>query len=328
MTFRSITVTSLDGGWYELKRDFTGFDSWGRVVYLVTTDHFGFRVNDEKENAPAGAASVIVLGDSFAYGLNGKWSDTFVGMLEKRLGRRVVNAGVPSYSPTVYLYQYERALDAGILSHRHAVVVALDISDVQDEATRWESGFPHPVRLLPKPRGSARRYRLMSWVESRLLFTRRLAGYLGRGAGGEVSNVTVYDSPRSAFTWSSWEQLDREGFPDGYAPYGVHGGVERVTSRLKQLGELVGRQDARLYFLIYPWPAQIRHGTARMDWESYVNDLCKSLACAGVINTFPVFREIARRNSLWYQEYFVEGDVHLSTLGNAVVFHEMSKTIQ
>ena len=316
-----------DCGWYELKRDFTGFDSWGRVVYLVTTDHFGFRVNDQRDAATESAASIIVLGDSFAYGLNGKWSNTFVGMLEQSLERRLVNAGVPSYSPTAYLYQYEKALEAGILSRHHTVVVALDISDVQDEATRWESGVPHPIRLLPTSRKSAKSHSLISRIGSRLLFTRRLAGYLGLSAGGTVSEATVYDQPRSAFTWSSWERLDREGYPEGYAPYGVRGGIERVTSRLTQLGELVGQQEAQLYFLIYPWPAQIRYGTARMDWESFVNDLCKDLACAGVINMFPVFREISSRNTSWYKEYFVEGDVHLSTLGNSLVFHEMSKTV-
>lgn len=316
-----------DHGWYELKRDFVGSDSWGKKVYPVKTDHFGFRVNDRHDAVTAGDADVIFLGDSYTYGINGSWSETFVGMLEGKLERHVVNAGVSSYSPTVYLYQYQKALDAGILSQGHSVVVALDISDIQDEATRWESGSPHPILLSPPVKPGDSKPGFGEKIKSRLMFTQRIAQYLRHHTGSDAPDTTIYDMPRSAFTWKSWDQLNQEIYPGGYAPLGVSGGIQRTTSQLTELDKLVKQKKAKLYFLIYPWPAQIKHGMAQMDWERYVNDLCKKLACAGVINTFPVFRQIAERDSLWYKEYFIEGDVHFSTLGNSVVFGEIAKTI-
>lgn len=314
-----------DHGWYELKSDFTGFDNWGNKIYPVKTDHFGFRMDDQ-QTLSSTKADVIFLGDSYTYGINGSWSETFVGMLEKHIGRRVVNAGVSSYSPTVYLYQYQKALDAKILARGHTVVVALDISDIQDEATRWDAGSEHPVLLQSVQAKPAEEMRLSERIKARMLFTRRIVGFL-RNLKGEPSRSSTFDMARAAFTWQDWMELDKAPYPNGYAPRGVDGGIKHASAQLKKLGQLANQQGAKLYFLIYPWPAQIKYGTSRMDWEKYVHDRCQELRCAGVINTFPAFREIAAHDTSWYGNYFVEGDVHFNERGNAVVFDEIAKKI-
>lgn len=314
-----------DHGWYELKADFTGFDNWGSKIYPVKTDYSGFRV-DEQQTGQAPNADVIFLGDSFTYGINGSWSETFVGMLEKQIGRRVINAGVSSYSPTVYLHQYQKALRAKALMPGHTVVVALDISDIQDEATRWDAGSEHPVLLQPVQSKPAEEIRLSEKIKARMLFTRRIVGFL-KNLKGDPSRNSTFDMARAAFTWQDWKELDKAPYPNGYAPRGVDGGIKHASAQLKKLGQLTNQQGAKLYFLIYPWPAQIKHGTSRMDWEKYVNDRCQELRCAGVINTFPAFREIAAHDTSWYGNYFVEGDVHFNERGNAVVFDEIAKKI-
>jgi hypothetical protein len=315
----------MDKGWYELKSDFTGFDNWGDKIYPVKTDHFGFRMDDQ-QTMPSAKADVIFLGDSFTYGINGGWSETFVGMLEKHIGRRVINAGVSSYSPTVYLYQYQKALDAKILTQGHTVVVALDISDIQDEATRWEAGSAHPVLLQPLQAKPSGEMRLSDKIKARLQFTRSIYGFLKNLVGAPSAN-SAFDSARAAFTWQDWKALDNEPYPYGYAPHGVAGGIERTSIQLKKIGKLANQQNAKFYILIYPWPTQIKYGTSRIKWEEYVTDLCKELRCAGVINVFPAFREIAAHEASWYGKYFVEGDVHFNKQGNTVVFDEIAKRI-
>ena len=100
--------------WYELKRGFRGRDYWGRDIYDVRTDQYGFRADDERNDKP-GQAAVIFLGDSFTYGLNGPWAQTFVGMYDRAAPARIANAAVPSYSPTPYLHRYRQALEEGAL---------------------------------------------------------------------------------------------------------------------------------------------------------------------------------------------------------------------
>jgi hypothetical protein len=125
----------LDRGWYMLKPNLNATLGWGPETYPTRTDSHRFRVDDVAPRSD-GAADVIFLGDSFTFGINGAWSTTFVGKFESASGSRVINAGVPSYSPTPYIFQYRRALAANLLKPRHTVVVGLDISDVLDEAGR------------------------------------------------------------------------------------------------------------------------------------------------------------------------------------------------
>lgn len=62
----------------------------------------------------------------------------------------VLNGGVSSYSPTAYLYQYKKALKENSLTENHTIIIGIDISDVQDEASYWtwnEKSQPHPRRI-------------------------------------------------------------------------------------------------------------------------------------------------------------------------------------
>jgi threonyl-tRNA synthetase len=122
----------LNNGWYELKSNFIGKDQYGPNIFPVMTNDYGFRKGPNSPNG--GKHEFIFLGDSFTYGINGAWNETFVGIFEAQSGKMVLNAGVSSYSPSAYLFQYKKALKNGALSAKHTVIVALDISDVQDEA--------------------------------------------------------------------------------------------------------------------------------------------------------------------------------------------------
>ena len=139
---------SSDSGWYELKKNFKGKDIYGNITFNLETDKFGFRKS--LNSAEESKYDVIFLGDSFTYGINGPWEETFVGMYAAQSGKKVINAGVSSYSPTPYLYQYKKALKEGILANKHTVIIGIDISDVQDEAAFWnwdEANQDHPVKI-------------------------------------------------------------------------------------------------------------------------------------------------------------------------------------
>jgi hypothetical protein len=64
------------------------------------------------------------------------WENTFVGMFATAYPNvDVLNAGVRSYSPSVYLREIQRLLDEGIKFDH--VVIYVDISDIQDEAAAY-----------------------------------------------------------------------------------------------------------------------------------------------------------------------------------------------
>ena len=160
------------------------------------------------------------------YGISGAWEDTFVGMYDRPTPKRVLDAGCFSYSPTVYLYQYKKALRESALKPGHVVVVALDISDIQDEAGIWIDGDEHPVKrkdvssFLEILRDKVRLRSAMNWFREKFVDPR----------GPDL----VYNRSRSAFTWDDWQALDEDPPERGYAPLGVSGGLPRAAQNLRR----------------------------------------------------------------------------------------------
>ena len=104
----------LDHGWYKLAPSVRVAAQWGEAIYPLSNDTNGFRIDPLSPTSPR-PADILFLGGSFTFGINGPWDETFVGIFEKETHKAVINAGVTSYSPTPYLYQYKHALSAGAL---------------------------------------------------------------------------------------------------------------------------------------------------------------------------------------------------------------------
>ena len=95
---------------YELEKNCIAYEKLiGSVSpYKVFTDSKGYRYSGKKRKNLKDN-TVIILGDSFAYGWALDYEKTFVGMLENSQDKYFVNnLSVPSYSPTVYLYQIKK----------------------------------------------------------------------------------------------------------------------------------------------------------------------------------------------------------------------------
>jgi len=327
----------LDGGWYELKKNFRGQDEYGSLRFTVSTDKSGFR-KSHKETAHV-KSDVIFLGDSFTYGINGPWEETFVGMYEKLSGAKVLNAGVASYSPTPYLYQYKRALEKKLLKKQHIVIIGLDISDVQDEAARWtwddELGKHPRLRYwTPQKNSTVQKFRMnlssaLPMTSNIYRFVRysvieSLLGSPSPETTQAARELNTINMPRSALTWQSWNILNRTG--NGYAPLGVYGGLVGITERIMQITKMAHNEQSKIYLLIYPWPAQLFHKDV-FDWSEWTQSLCEKSTCDGVINTIPKFRKLAIENEGWFSEYYVPGDVHFNKTGNKVIAESILKVL-
>ena len=273
---------------------------------------------------------MIFLGDSFTYGLNGPWAQTFVGMYDRAVPARIANAAVPSYSPTPYLHRYRQALEEGALRPGHTVVIALDISDVHDEAGVWADGEAHPVNLRAVPADAAlvaaqRAAAAASpggRLRDRLRFSNTIYRFL-RYSLLAIPNPAVFDQMKSSFTWDSWQTLDATPAAlTGFQPLGIRGGLDRIAAKLDAIVSLAHAHGATAFVLIYPWPAQLKHEET-FSWSGFVAESCRQAGCDGVIDTFPVFRTYARAQPRWYNALFVKGDVHFNTEGNRLIFEEL-----
>jgi hypothetical protein len=318
-----------DNGWYELKDRFQGYDSFGNRTFPVETTKNGFRkspgtLEPEKYN-------YLFLGDSFTYGVNGPWDETFVGMFSEYTKFRVLNGGVSSYSPTPYLHRYKKALNANLLSEKHKVIIALDISDVQDEAGYWIDGPLHPEKRIAEL--EFKKQQALNQIQDESFLRKKfphvasvysfvryelIPKFLGH-------NSIKLDNPRSAFTYVEWGQLD-ENFPyenpEGYKPLGVAGGLNKVKAKLMEISKLANTNNGEVFILIYPWPSQLIHKD-KFSFEQYVKDICTEIECSGVINTFSAFKNIKSNDPEWIKHYYLHGDIHFNKFGNKIIADEL-----
>lgn len=326
-----------DLGWYELKPDYSGFDQFGPHIFPVATDSHGFR--KAITEPPVSSYDIIFLGDSFTYGVNGAWEETFVGMYARESGRAVINAGVSSYSPTAYAYQYRKATAANMLKQPHIVVVGIDISDVQDEAGIWMAGDEHPRRQkaaldYQKPPVDSTQKSKPSFrkiLKEKLPLTFAIYRVFRPSRSGLAqSDWPVFDRPRSAFTHVDWDELNKHPAyiqESGYAPLGVRGGLDKIVLKLADIGDIARQQSAEVYYLIYPYPAQIHFSKDKFSWSEFMRETCKRNSCRGVIDTIPQFRRLANETDDWYRKYFIDGDVHFNEGGNRIVADALLKAL-
>ena len=309
-TIRLGIYQQYDHGWYALKPNLASTLFGWRRIYHVSTDSHGFRINPRE--TPSRPVEFLFLGDSFTFGQNGPWQETFAGIFEIQSHKPIVNGGVPSYSPTPYLYQYQKALATGVLRRPHNVIVGIDISDVQDEAAIWRDGEHHPERTSYKSE-------LRQFISSHFVATKTIYRYFRDLLSDPFSSKNPYRSDiRSAFTWKKWSDIDID-----YSPLGVSGGLHRIRTKLRAISELAHSNGGRVWILIYPWPAQLKHKSSVFDWEKYSRDLCTEIRCEGVIDTFPKFQP----SGDWYRRFYVPGDVHFNKVGNEVIANQLLDTL-
>src|SRR5215510_11116977 len=97
-----------------------GYEAWGELRYTVITDSLGFK-DASMRDVPLKPTSrrILLMGDSFAEGIGMPYEDFFAGILQRRGQDRIeeiefLNAGVGSYSPSIYYKKIKYLLDAGL----------------------------------------------------------------------------------------------------------------------------------------------------------------------------------------------------------------------
>ena len=322
-------------GWYELKPNFDEqiyFPQQGRISFRFITDKKRYRVGDSKSKSAVlssdSSTDLLFLGDSFTLGSYLDWEDTFVGLVEQNSTEyNVINGGNVSYSVTPYNYIYSRYLRTRDSKAAHLVAIAVDLSDVQDEAGYWRTGADHPVKTQ-QSQDTLRRNRLRRKAEldlhpvdgyqlnAYLPYLYSIWGYVKFGLLKSDEHITN----RVAFTYKDWQQLDKVYPQKGYLPLGVAGGIEKVESGLKHLLREIERNNGKAFFIVYPWPNQMVYEDTHFDWSEFIQTICEAESCSGVIDLFPVMREYKQNHPTnWYTDLYITGEYHFNAEGNRLI---------
>ena len=274
--------------------------TWGGIRYPLRTNSLGFRdATARVVPLHGGTPRLLLIGDSFTEGLGVPFEETYAGVLGRRLagcGIEVLNAGVMSYSPSIYYRKLAYWLDeAGLRAD--FVLVALDLSDIGDEAGAYRLDADGRVVDRPAPTG----LRVRSMLKERSLLFHVLD--LARdGLRGRVAD------PAHFADWTT--------DPAQFRAYGAEG-LRIAAERMDQLVALLRDRGAGIALTVYPYPAEVSaRGGAKQEefWREWA-----AARSVPFFDLFPAFGGTSMPPEEAVRTDFLTHDVHWSAAGHRLV---------
>jgi hypothetical protein len=312
---------------HNLTPRFEGVDSWGETRYRLITDSLGFKDATTRDvPQKSDMHRVLLIGDSFTEGVGVEFPDTFAGLLY-RAGQahapkvEFLNAGVSSYSPTVYYAKVKHLIEIGLQFDE--LVVLPDLSDVQDEAWYYFCYDEIPeYRAHCDPSKSENYFmnpRAPTYWQTHFMLTDRLRVMLKqrvRSWSGNQKRLALTPNTRTGWVFP---EFDLEAV---YAPLGVEGAMERARRHMQALADLLAAHHISLTVAVYPWPVQLARNDRDSRQVRLWRDFCRN-NCKAFIDLFPDVFAAKDAHPDWYERYFIFGDDHYSAEGNHLLFHAL-----
>jgi hypothetical protein len=336
---------------HALVPNFNGYDTWGDVRYPFMTNSLGLRDRQVRDLPLTGASRrILLIGDSFTEGTGVPFEDSFAGRLQAAGMERAdkiefLDAGVISYSPTLYYRKIKYLIERGMRFDE--VVVFSDVSDVYDEASKYfchdddpqyqkycdpdERAFfaslcdpladgstrscTDPVRHRYTKAGAGafmtRHFIVTNAV--RVIAKFRIQQWLGnqkkRRLGVDTETAWLFADP---------------GHAAEYAPLGSAGGLARSVKNMQALADLLKAHGIPLTIVVYPWPAQLAQGDRDSRQVSLWREFCAS-NCKAFINLLPIFFSAAQQHADWYERLYIPGDFHYSSEGHRLMLEGLKR---
>lgn len=312
---------------------FEGHDVWGEVRYPLITNSLGFKDASARE-VPLKSASrrILLIGDSFAEGIGMRFEDSFAGRLQRAGEARsdkieFLNAGVASYSPSIYYRKIRYLLESGLAFDE--VVVFSDTSDVTDEATSYFCIDEDPkYRAYCTASEGSRQpeagVKKSEFFIDRFVITNRLRISLKRWIQSLRGNrKQALSTDRNRIGWSI------RGFDVSAEtrPLGAEGGIARSLQNMGRLADLLAARNIPLSIVVYPWAQQIAQGDRDSRQVALWREFCEK-RCKRFIDLYPVLFAEAEKDRNWYERLYIVGDDHFSAEGNALVAREVEKRLR
>ncbi|HEV7993205.1 MAG TPA: hypothetical protein VGP25_15385 [Gemmatimonadaceae bacterium] len=314
----------------------TAVDSamWGAKFYPVRTNSLGLKDATTRRLAPQDTVPrVLLLGDSFTEGIGVPFPVTFAGRLAARVRPAqvdVLNGGVSSYSPMIY---WRKTVDLVARRGLHVgeVVVFMDISDIQDEASYyldrdsvvhnpWGSGYWRPVTrdvLLGLDSASGPLARMIAPLHVNAALTHTLLYRLRHPETDRRSERPSCDPPlnpaelRCRGGWTSDARI--------MARYG-RAGLANADEHMTRLDAFLSQRGIPLTIVVYPWPQQLYWNDRASVQVSHWRDWAASHHVRFVELFSDVFAAVdALGVKRVVEQFYIPGDVHLSSAGHAFV---------
>ena len=332
---------------HALLPNFDGYELWGEAHYRFATNSLGFR-DARVRDVPLAPTTrrILLIGDSFTEATGLTFEESYAGRLYaagmQSPGKvEFLNAGVLSYSPTLYYQKVKYFLEHGLRFDE--LVVFSDVSDVYDESRYYFCQDDDPkyekycnpqdrkffASLCPDALaggpgscdvhayGNTENPGWGVWMSQHFSVTNAMRVY-GKFKlqqwSGNLRRRRMAPEPASGWLFSPnpFEASD-------YGPLGSAKGMARSLEHMQALADLLKRFGIPLTIVVYPWPVQLalpeRDNRQVSLWRNFCATNCKQF-----IDANPAFLAEARDHPDWYERLFIDGDTHFSAEGSRLMF--------
>jgi hypothetical protein len=314
---------------HTLAPKFDGYDIWGEARYRLITDTFGFKDASTRDvPLKSDTRRILIIGDSFAEAIGLPYERTFAGLLNAAGQARpdkveFLDAGVASYSPSIYYKKIKYLLDRGLKFDE--VVLLSDSSDVEDEATSYfciddDPKYHQYCTTAPGavPEPAVKR----DFFLDHFVVTNRVRVTIKRWILTQLGNKrAAIENDHNRIGWTT-----KNPDPAKYKPLGVDGGIARSLENMGKLSDLLASRGIPLTIVVYPWAQQIAQDDRDSRQEKLWREFCPG-RCKAFIDLFPAYFAAADRDKDWYEHLYILGDDHFSAAGNRMLFEELSKRL-
>ena len=310
---------------HTLAKNFSGEGSWGSARYNICTNEFGFKDSCSSKADANKNFDIGFIGDSFTEGIGLPYEDTFVGQIASEYPNlRIANLGVGSYSPSIYLAKIQKLLDEGFSFKE--IVVYVDISDIQDEATSYiyqnEKVFDmNPSNGLPIINNSS-----IDEFKINLKSFFPLTYHSLYLIKGKLKSPPPITSSKEIVSWDYFNiNYERSNWTynlssNGYGSIGVKGGIDKSIKLMDNLYQILSDNNTSLSIGVYPWPGQLLYDSEDSIQVKIWKDFCKN-KCNNFYNLFPVFFQYFEKygSDIAMKKLFISRDVHFNSNGMSLV---------
>ena len=306
-----LKVSNDDYG-YSFKSNInTNFAVWGNTYYKLCTDSRGFKFNCKDKELKN--YEIAFIGDSFTEGIALPFQKTFVGKFKQKTKLDIVNLGVSSYSPNIYLKKIKYLISNKIVLFNH-VIVGIDLTDLEDDWQRREIQKSRDTSSTNPRKQFKFKIFLAKNLPTTYLILQKINWYIKIELTKNVS-VDHLDYSKNKASWSYIKNYDK-----------LNEKIENQVDNMNELFNYLKDNNIKLSILIYPHQASIKYDVKDSLYKKIWKDYCKN-KCFKFIDAYSIFFDKSNdtsKNEIM-KKYYIKGDPHFNEKGNDVVFKILLK---
>ena len=322
----SITLGTQNRHYHHgIKKNLDTLTQYNIFQYKVCTNLFGMRSNCKKIYNEK-FYDVMFIGDSFTFGVGLNYEDTFVGLLENSIDKKVGNLGTQSYSPTLYYLKVKKFIEDGFKFNE--LIVFVDISDIEDEVSRREIlqellniNLKKDVETNSKSKKQSlnindQNQNIKKFTEKIFPLSYRL-----------LFEIKYFDLPQPKYRYLYSYQRSAWTYNPRLKEYDVELGISQSIQSMNLLYKFLKENNIKLSLAIYPYPNTLLYDKKDSYQVKIWKNFCEE-KCLKFYNFFDQFYEnkekLTRKESLkLIKKYYLKGDMHFNKLGNLLIYKKL-----